>query len=136
MEQESALKMVDPRWQTEYLKFIETGEATNDFLVYLNRDKSAQKAVGMAIDEQIAAFRGLGAELRRPEKPEMEPVAAASQKMVGAVQSLLQLPVHQRDAAVRSFSNAFASFAPKQQHAAKEVVQTVERAMDSAFQKR
>jgi U3 small nucleolar RNA-associated protein 14 len=61
------LQLVEPRWHGDFQTFIETGEAPDEFLVFLNQDKNAQKAVDIAFNAQAAAFENFAKALT--EKP-------------------------------------------------------------------
>ena len=39
------LPQIDPKWHGAFVRFIETGDATEDFRAYLNSDKSCQHAM-------------------------------------------------------------------------------------------
>lgn len=52
-----ALILVDPKWHDSFLKFVETGEASKDFLAYVDASEKAQKAVEMIFRHQSEAMR-------------------------------------------------------------------------------
>ena len=54
MKLDNLLNLVDKRWQEAFLRFVETGEAQKEFLAYLDKDDSAQKAVDEAFTAQAA----------------------------------------------------------------------------------
>lgn len=132
MKLEKLLGNVDRRWHSEFLHFIETGEAGDDFLQYLNHDKGGQEAVEMAFNAQAAAFEGLAEELKKSRQIELttEPAAAASAKMAEAVEVVLQFPPEQRNEVVQKTASALAaSLAPEQRDNARSIVQTLENAL-------
>ena len=53
MKLEELLKNVAPESHKEFLRFVGTGEAEDNFLQYLNKDKGGQAAVEMAFDAQV-----------------------------------------------------------------------------------
>lgn len=61
------LKNVDPKWHKELLVFVETGEATEEFMKNLDQDKACQEAVELAFDHHAAEFDSTVEELRRVE---------------------------------------------------------------------
>lgn len=52
-------KRIDPKWQAAFVRFVETGEADDEFLEYLNSDPGAQAAVEEAFSRQAAALQEL-----------------------------------------------------------------------------
>jgi hypothetical protein len=130
---EDALEKVNPRWRDQYLHFIETGEAEGDFLDYLNHDKAGQEAVEMAFNAQAEAFHGLAQELKTSQfqaKSPVEPAVTAADRMVEAVEGVVQLPLEQRTEAMRKTASALeTSLAPEDQLAAHSVVQTLQNAL-------
>ena len=52
-------KMIAEPMQAPFRQFVQTGEAPDDFLTYLEHDASAQQAVERAFDAQAAALGGL-----------------------------------------------------------------------------
>lgn len=66
MEKEKLLKLVAPEWHQDFLKFVESGEASEEFVYYLYRDKQCQKAVGMVFEEQSRRLERMANELNGP----------------------------------------------------------------------
>lgn len=60
-----------PRWREDFERFVETGEASDLFLEYLDEDETGQATVEAAFSAQASAFDRLAAHLQQPE-----PVAA------------------------------------------------------------
>lgn len=52
------------RWKSELDKFIETGEASEEFLTHLDNCEYCQATVEIAFDRQAKAFERLGAYIR------------------------------------------------------------------------
>ena len=46
------LDMVELEWQEEFLKFIKTGKASNEFYKYLDNCENCQKAFDIKFDEK------------------------------------------------------------------------------------
>lgn len=61
------LRNVKPEWQAAFVRFVETGEAEEDFLNYLNSDEGAQQAVEAAFSAQAEAFQSMADEFKRNE---------------------------------------------------------------------
>jgi len=52
-----ALSLIAPRFREEFLHFTETGQASPEFLDYLNTDENCQKALEMDFAERSAGLR-------------------------------------------------------------------------------
>lgn len=134
---EDALQKIDPARQKQFLHFIETGEAEDEFLTYLDSNSQAQQAVEMTFNAQAQAFQGLAAELKRSplsakSLSEVEPVLVASDRMTEAVGVVLQLPADKRKEAMRiAVSNLRTSLRPDQQRAILSVVRSLDDDMSS-----
>ena len=80
----------------------------------------------MAFNAQAEAFQGLAEELKNSptqSKAVVEPAIAASERMVEAVEGLLQLPLEQRVEAMRKTGYTLkTSLGPEQQGNARSVV--------------
>ena len=131
MKLDDLLQNVESRWHEYFLRFIETGEAGDEFLDYLNRDKGGQQAVEMAFNAQAAAFEGLAEELKKgPVEPATPPEVAASARMAEAVEVVLQLSPEQRKEALQKTASVLeASLGPEQQDTARSMVQMLEHAL-------
>ncbi len=133
MRLEELLKNIAPQWHNEFLRFVETGEASDNFLDYLNKDKGGQAAVEMAFDAQVKAFEGLAEELKKPQPPmevSVELASAASRTMATAVETVMQLPPDQRGEVLEKAASVLGtSLAPDQQDAARSVVQSLDHAL-------
>ena len=134
---ENALQKIAPARQKQFLHFIDTGEAEDEFLTYLDSDSQAQQAVEMTFNAQAEAFQGLAAELKRSplsaKSPStVEPVLAASDRMAEAVGVVLQLPADKREEAMRiAVSNLRTSLRPDQRGAVLSVVRSLDDEMSS-----
>src|SRR5579864_711425 len=133
MRLEDLLKNIAPQWQKEFLRFVETGEASDPFLEYLNEDKGGQAAVEMAFDAQVKAFEGLAEELKKPQpatEVSVELARAASRTMATAVETVIQLPPEQRGKVLEKAASVLGtSLAPDQQDAARSVVRSLDHAL-------
>ena len=52
-----AIGLIDPRWSETFMTFVETGEASKEFLNYVDGNAKAQKAVEMIFLHQSAAMQ-------------------------------------------------------------------------------
>jgi hypothetical protein len=68
MKLENLIDRIAPRWQGEFVQFIHTGEASDDFLQYLDSDPASQQAVEEAFAAQSAAFQEFAKLLQSPEE--------------------------------------------------------------------
>jgi hypothetical protein len=51
------LPQIDPKWHGAFVRFIETGDATEDFRAYLNSDKSCQNAMEQLLAAHVKTLR-------------------------------------------------------------------------------
>jgi uncharacterized protein YdbL (DUF1318 family) len=58
--------LVSAEWHDEFRHFVDTGQASNEFLAYLDEDADCQAAVDLVIDAQAEAFQKLAEVLRAP----------------------------------------------------------------------
>ena len=96
---ETLQKLVAQEWQSEFARFVETGDADERFLHYLDTDEKGKQAVEAAFNAQADALEGLAQALRNPVLEERRPDAPAF-KMAEAVEDVMQLPEDQGDRAV------------------------------------
>jgi hypothetical protein len=129
------LEGVAPQWRQAFQHFVETGEAEDDFLNYLNEDERGQQAVEMAFNRQAAGFEGLAAELKTTSVPnrqrEAEPLktaaAAISTRIAAVVEVALRAPSAQRDELVeKSAAELAASMPLEERNALQEVVRSLD----------
>jgi len=59
-ELQEILWLVEKKWQLDFLKFVETGEASEGFLDYLDSNSDAQRAVGLVMTAQARALEYIG----------------------------------------------------------------------------
>jgi hypothetical protein len=105
MKPESLVKGIQPKWQKEFLRFVETGDAEDRFLEYLDHDEEGKQAVELAFNAQADALKGLADALRNPQAESAvaqtaESAKVASARMTEAVEGVLQLPPEQENQAV------------------------------------
>lgn len=129
------LEGVAPQWRQSFQHFVETGEAKDDFLNYLNEDERGQQAVEMAFNRQAVGFEGLAAELKNTSVPnrqrEAEPLKTAaaviSTRIAAVVEVALQTPSAQRDELVeKSAAELAASMPLEERNALQEVVRSLD----------
>ncbi len=59
-ELQEILWLIEKKWQPDFLKFVETGEASEGFLDYLDSNSDAQRAVGLVMTAQARALEYIG----------------------------------------------------------------------------
>src|SRR6267378_449436 len=88
------LEKVAEEWRPEFQRFVETGDAEERFLSYLNTDPNAQEAVESAFDLQAATFEGLAAELKNStqEAPAQRSISAIAGRLAAVIEAALHAP--------------------------------------------
>src|ERR1035438_3392172 len=97
------LQLVDKEWHGQFLHFIETGEADDKFLAFLNTNKNTQAAGEHAFNAQAAAFEGLAQVISTDplvlsQPDDRTPVSTA---MTLALEGVVDLPPLQRKEAIQ-----------------------------------
>lgn len=128
---------VDPHWHSEFMCFVETGEANEAFLAYLDENESAQSAVEGAFKRQAAKFEELATELKRrhvestTEAQAASPASATSAtstRLAAVVENALQANSSERADVVATGTAALAASMPAEDAA---VVTQVTRSLES-----
>lgn len=88
MKLEDLMEKVSPRWRQEFVRFVQTGEASDAFLDYLDEDPGAQEAVEEAFEVQAAGLERLSELLESPGSEGDEERAGARQEAVTARMAL------------------------------------------------
>ncbi len=57
--------LVHPQWRDEFLRFVETGNASAAFMDYLDANEGCQRAVDSIIDQQARSLQDMLRPLRR-----------------------------------------------------------------------
>lgn len=124
------MRNVRAEWQAAFVRFVETGDAEEDFLNYLNNDEDAQHAVEAAFNAQADAFQNMADEFKRNEnlddtrRDNTNPEEAEVEKAVEGV--LLLSPTQRSEVVHRTASALRASLRPAQQ---KLLVETLTKAV-------
>lgn len=137
MELGQLLQLVKPQWHKDFLRFIDTGEASDTFLAYLNQDEHGQKAVEMAFDAQANAFEGLAKELAADKVESRTPTASVGQvapaDIARVVRNVMGLDPDERYQVLQEAASSIeASISPKQRDELKNVGQEIERAFSAS----
>lgn len=62
----AALGLIDPRWARDFVSFVETGEASDEFIAFLDASKECQHAVDMVLEQESARVARVAKLLREP----------------------------------------------------------------------
>lgn len=89
MKLENLVDQVAPAWRSEFVQFIHTGEASDEFLSYLDTDPSSQEAVEQAFAAQSAAFQEFAKLLQSPEELAASVSAPSSTDLANEISSSL-----------------------------------------------
>lgn len=116
MHREEWLGQIEPKWHKEFLRFVETGDASEEFLTYMDRTPACQQAVEAVFSEQAAAFETLSRDLRAaiPEGALTEtPSSVLSEHMAQALEQTLELSPAERSQVVEQTASALAREVPQ-----------------------
>lgn len=132
------LNGVDERWHSEFARFVETGEADDEFLNYLDQDKAAQQAVETAFKRQAAKFEEWAGELQRrqasggvpSDRTQVAPVSTTSTMIAEVVEDALKATSAERKEVVAKSTAALAESMPAEEAiVVKEVAQSLDRSI-------
>ena len=132
---DTVVQQIKPEWRNEFRRFVDSGDASDEFLAYLDSSEEGKKAVEQAFNAQADALTGLAHALRslQTENVGMEkakPAEAASVKVTEAVEGLLQLPQEQGEQAVEKAARTLGASLRQDQHSRLQaVVQTLSKAL-------
>jgi hypothetical protein len=100
---------VDKKWRKDFVRFIDTGEAGDEFLDYLNHDSGGQQAVEMAFTAHANSIQGLAEELKNaPAVGEsvQSPAHSISNNFAQAIEGVLELAPEQQARAVQEATSS------------------------------
>jgi hypothetical protein len=132
---ETVVEQIKPEWRHEFRRFVDSGDASDKFLAYLDSSEEGKKAVEQAFNAQADALTGLAGALRSLQTENVgtevaKPAEAASVKVTEAVEGLLQLPLEQGKQAVEKAANALGASLRQDQHSQLQAVaQTLSKAL-------
>ena len=106
-----ALALVDPKWARDFVSFVETGEASDEFIAFLDTSKECQRAVDMVLEQESGKVARVAQLLREPAtrsqavSPASRPLAAVtapqSALIAEALGAALALPAEQRTEVIK-----------------------------------
>lgn len=102
MKLDTLLGNIDPKWHKDFVSFVQNGEASGDFLNYLDQDTGAQKAVESAFAAQSEALEGLAQLVKKsgPKPAEEHSQDEVSTAVARAVERITELSGAKHDQAV------------------------------------
>ena len=114
MKLESLLDRIAQNWRKDFVAFVQTGDASPEFLKYLDNDEQAQSAVEEAFTAQARALEGLAQLVKRSGNPTPEGAGSsaegASTAVARAVERIAKLPGAERTTAVSDAAKTLALF--------------------------
>lgn len=95
------LDSVDRRWHQDFIRFIDSGEAGEEFLDQLDRDEALQRAVEDAFSDQAAALQDFARWLQSEDEADFGDVAPpeperVERRLEAALTAASSLPIEQR----------------------------------------
>ena len=132
---ETVVEQIKPKWRNEFRRFVDSGDASDEFLAYLESSEEGKKAVEQAFNAQADALTGLADALRSLQTENVgaevaKPAEAVSVKMTEAVEGLLQLPPEQGKQAVEKAASALGAALRQDQHSRlQEMAKTLSKAL-------
>ena len=107
-----ALALVDGKWAKDFVSFVEKGEASDEFIAFLDTSKECQRAVDMVLEQELGKVARVAQLLREPvARPQpaqatsgsFAHVATAlpSALMAEALGAALALPAEQRSEVIK-----------------------------------
>jgi len=132
------LDTIDVQWRSEFARFVETGEADDGLLTYLDENEGAQKAVERAFNHQASKFVNLAAELHRRQDQNVATASSVSAssttptKIAAVVEGALQATTQERAKVVAASTAALVASMPAEEAA---VVKQVARSLENDLAK-
>jgi len=100
MKLEEILGAIDPAWRREFVEFVQSGDASDEFLAYLDSSQEGQAAVEQAFTAQASTLEGFARKLQQLEPLQVGTAATAEYASGQLARSVLQaaeLPRAERD---------------------------------------
>ena len=103
-----ALALVDSKWARDFVSFVETGEASDEFIAFLDTSTDCQRAVDMVLEQESGKVARVAQLLREPmprsqgaSSPFAHAATAPSARIAEALGAALALPADQRTEAIK-----------------------------------
>jgi hypothetical protein len=100
---------IDPAWRLDFVRFVETGEASDDFCDYMDSDEKCQQVIEKMLAAQSEVLTPLVMEIGQPRATTTPtPAPATVGPIVRAIQDALTLPEPERTETFRAAAADFA----------------------------
>lgn len=137
MKLETLLGDIGHNWRRDFITFVQTGDASREFLEYLDNDHKAQAAVEQAFTAQARAFEGLAQLVKNsgvgaPEAPSA--TEGVSTAVAAAMEQIAALPGEERANAVVGAARTLAQAAigePEKADTLRSTVSALHQEIDS-----
>jgi hypothetical protein len=83
-----ALKLVEPKWAGVFKRFVQTGDASDEFFAFLDSSANCQRAVDMVLERKSRGLERVSDLLRSEELSSRQDRPKAEQKAVYLAQAL------------------------------------------------
>lgn len=87
------LREINPEWHGAFVRFVETGEASEEFLDYLDSDETCQRMMETALIERLKIVEPYVAALRAAPVPSADEARA---EIARAIERTAMLPAEER----------------------------------------
>jgi hypothetical protein len=128
MKLETLVGNIGQNWRRDFIAFVQTGDASPEFLTYLDGSPEAQAAVEQAFTAQARAFEGL-AQLVKTSGPTVPETPSTSEgvstAVARAVERIADLPGEERANAVAVAARTLARAAAAEPGKADTLLSTV-----------
>jgi len=131
---DALLAFIKPEWHQQFLRFVETGEADDGFLSYLDEDQNCQRAVESAFNAQAAAFENFARALNKAESAQSKQpednirAATVSANLANAFEITVDLSAKDQNLILQNAVAALkASLEPEKRDKLREVVEHFEK---------
>lgn len=141
LDETSVLEMVAPQWRDPFRAFVRRGEASPEFLAYLEEDARAREAVAVVFEAQASAWealaRNLPTEAHRGTalSDEEQAEEAMSQEAESMIEGMASLEPSRRAGVVKRLRSSVASQPPARQREMFEVVSSIAGSISGLFSK-
>jgi len=119
MKLEEILERIPPRWQGQFVEFVQSGEASDEFLAFLDSSREGQAAVEQAFTAQASTLESFAKKLQQLEPMQVGTVAAAeyaSGQLVRSVRQAAELPREKRELVTAQAADTLRRVIPADRH--------------------
>jgi hypothetical protein len=130
MDKAILLKLINPKWHNDFLSFVKSGDASEAFLRYLEKDNDAQKAAEMAFEAQVETFEKFAGALKdksfwdKRGQPDLRGrVMAASEDMATIFEEILDLSPDEARGVITQAASSLSDLEQEQREQLKIITQ-------------